>query len=436
MSSPHETPPVEPAAETPLAEPLVVAPPKPLLELRDGLPPVVTTPPDLERAVEAFAGGTGPVAVDAERASGYRYSQRAYLVQLRRAGAGTLLIDPAPFGEVPNESLRSLADAIRDAEWVIHAASQDLACLAELGMRPATLFDTELAGRLLNYPRVGLGVLVEELLGYRMRKEHSAVDWSKRPFPESWLVYAALDVELLLELRDVLAQQLEEAGKNEWARQEFAAWAQMGPTAPRIDPWRRTSGMHRVRGRRGLAFVRELWQTRDALARKRDVTPTRILPDAAIVEAAQATPVTRLALSKLTGFATRGGQRYLRDFYAAVLAAGDLSERELPSLSPRHSGPPPPRNWAAKHPAAADRLARCRATVSALAGENDLPQENLLSPDVVRRLAWTPPEPLTHDQVETTLASLGARPWQRELTSSALTDVLAQPPRVVPDKTP
>ena len=424
MSSPDETPPAEPDAE---------AAPKPLLELRDGLPLVVTTPQALGRAVEAFAGGTGPVAVDAERASGYRYSQRAYLVQMRRAGAGTLLIDPAPFGEVPNESLLPLADAIRDAEWVIHAASQDLACLAELGMHPAQLFDTELAGRLLNYPRVGLAAMVEELLGYRMRKEHSAVDWSKRPLPESWLVYAALDVELLLELRDVLAGQLEEAGKAEWARQEFAAWAQMGPTAPRIDPWRRTSGMHRVRGRRGLAFVREMWQTRDALARKRDVTPSRILPDAAIVEAAQATPVSRMALSKLTGFATRGAQRYLRDFYAAVLAAGDLSERELPSLSPRHSGPPPPRNWAAKHPAAADRLARSRAAVSALAGEHELPQENLLSPDVVRRLAWTPPEPLRREEVDAALTALGARPWQRGLTAAALLDALAQPPRVVPD---
>ncbi len=424
MSSPDETPPAEPVAE---------AAPKPLLELRDGLPLVVTTPQALGRAVEAFAGGTGPVAVDAERASGYRYSQRAYLVQMRRAGAGTLLIDPAPFGEVPNESLLPLADAIRDAEWVIHAASQDLACLAELGMHPAQLFDTELAGRLLNYPRVGLAAMVEELLGYRMRKEHSAVDWSKRPLPQSWLVYAALDVELLLELRDVLAGQLEEAGKAEWARQEFAAWAQMGPTAPRIDPWRRTSGMHRVRGRRGLAFVREMWQTRDALARKRDVTPSRILPDAAIVEAAQATPVSRMALSKLTGFATRGAQRYLRDFYAAVLAAGDLSERELPSLSPRHSGPPPPRNWAAKHPAAADRLARSRAAVSALAGEHELPQENLLSPDVVRRLAWTPPEPLRREEVDAALTALGARPWQRGLTAAALLDALAQPPRVVPD---
>ncbi|MBA2697452.1 MAG: ribonuclease D [Nocardioidaceae bacterium] len=425
MSAPHEqTPPAQ--------EPVAEAAPKPLLELRDGLSPVVSTPAALDRAVAAFAAGHGPVALDAERASGYRYSQRAYLVQMRRAGAGTLLIDPATFGDVPNDSLLPLAEAIRDAEWVIHAASQDLACLAELGMQPAQLFDTELAGRLLNYPRVGLAVMVEDLLGYRMRKEHSAVDWSKRPLPEPWLVYAALDVELLLELRDELARQLEEAGKADWARQEFAAWAQMGPTAPRIDPWRRTSGMHRVRGRRGLAFVREMWRTRDALARKRDVTPSRILPDAAIVEAAQETPTSRTALSELAGFATRGGQRYLRDFYAAALAAGELADRELPPLSPRYDGPPPPRNWAAKHPVAADRLARCRAAVSALAVEHDLPQENLLAPDVVRRLAWTPPKPPSVEHVVATLAALGARPWQRELTAATLADVLAAAPTVSP----
>ena len=73
-------------------------PPAPLLTLRDGLPAVIDTPEGLEEAVSALASGTGPVAIDAERASGYRYSARAYLIQLRREGSGTHLIDPTPFG--------------------------------------------------------------------------------------------------------------------------------------------------------------------------------------------------------------------------------------------------------------------------------------------------------------------------------------------------
>ena len=119
----------------------------PLLEPRDGLPPVVVTSAALAEATDRLARGEGPVAVDAERASGYRYGQRAYLVQLRRAGAGTVLIDPVACPE-----LSDLDAALADAESVLHAASQDLPCLAELGFRPRQLFDTELAGRCSGTP--------------------------------------------------------------------------------------------------------------------------------------------------------------------------------------------------------------------------------------------------------------------------------------------
>jgi ribonuclease D len=417
MISPDDSSEVQPVGSEPDA---------PLLELRAGLPRLVETPTQLDQVVANFSAGTGPVAIDAERASGYRYSQRAYLVQLRRSGAGSALIDPVPFGDVPNESLRPLAEAVADAEWVLHAASQDLPCLAELGMRPRRLFDTELAGRLLNYPRVALGVLVEELLGYRMRKEHSAVDWSKRPLPAPWLHYAALDVEVLLELRDVLAEQLVSAGKAQWAQQEFAAWAALPAARPRVDPWRRTSGIHRVRGRRGLAVVKALWEKRDALAQQRDTTASRILPDTAIVEAAATTPRSRNALAQVAGFSGRGAQRYLRHFYAALAEAGSTPDAELPPLAAQVDGPPAVRSWQHKYPEAAARLASCRGALQPLAVAHDLPQENLLAADAVRRLAWRPPDPVTTESVAEALTSAGARPWQVELTAAALADALGR----------
>jgi ribonuclease D len=257
-----------------------------------------------------------------------------------------------------------------------------------------------------------------------MRKEHSAVDWSRRPLPEPWLSYAALDVEALIELRDVLADQLEEAGKAEWARQEFAAWVANFEPAPRIEPWRRTSGIHRVRGRRGLALVRAMWERRDELARNRDVTSNRILPDSAIVAAAAAAPSSRTALARVEGFATRGGQRYLKDFAAVISEALALPDAQLPTVSPPHDGPPPPRSWSDKDPVAAARLIRCRATVHELAAEHELPQENLLSPDAVRRLAWRPPNPLSVETVTAFLTEVGARPWQVDLTAAGLTSTL------------
>jgi ribonuclease D len=401
-------------------------PARPMLELRSGIPPVVTTPEQLADVVADFATGSGPVAIDAERASGFRYSSRAYLIQLRRVGAGTALIDPVPFGDVPNQALEPLADVLA-GQWVLHAASQDLACLAELGMRPRELFDTELAGRLLNYPRVGLAYLVEELLGQRMRKEHSAVDWSRRPFPESWLRYAALDVEVLLELRDLLAEQLESTGKSEWASQEFAALAATTFGMPRAEPWRRTSGIHRVRGRRGLAIVKAMWEQRDALARSRDTTGARILPDAALVEAAVAAPQTRGALSRLPTFSTKPARRYLGYFAGALADALALDEDQLPALAPPVEGPPPARAWPSKHPAAAERLARCREAVRAVATEVAVPQENLVPPDAVRRLAWQPPEPVTEQTVTAALTAAKARRWQVELTAPALAAAVSPP---------
>ena len=185
---------------------------------RDGVPLVIETPAGLERCAAAIAAGTGPAGVDAERASGFRYGQRAFLVQIRREGSGTWLIDPEPFGD-----LQIINDALDGVEWILHAASQDLPCLSELGMWPHKLFDTELAARLAGLPRVGLAAVIEQLLGFGLAKEHSAADWSTRPLPEPWLRYAALDVEVLTELREELIELLQGDGKLEYAEQEFAA---------------------------------------------------------------------------------------------------------------------------------------------------------------------------------------------------------------------
>ena len=399
------------------------APPAvPLLEPRDGLPPLVTTARALAEAVAALGAGEGPVAVDAERASGYRYGHRAFLVQFRRRGAGTVLIDP-----VACPDLSALDGALAGCEAVLHAASQDLPCLAELGYRPRRLFDTELAGRLLGYPRVGLGVLVETVLGFSLEKGHAAADWSTRPLPTEWLRYAALDVEVLVELRDALAAELAEQGKNEWARQEFAAVLAAGPPPPRPDPWRRTSGIHRVHTRRGMAVVRELWLERDKIARRRDVSPGRVLPDSAIVEAARVLPGSKRDLAELPGFKNRGARRHTTQWRRAVDRARAQAESNLPgTTSPAPEGPPPAHRWAERDPAAAQRLAVVRTVVAALADEHSLPAENLLQPDVVRRLAWRPPEPPSTEAVGAELTRGGARPWQTELTAKPISKALVR----------
>jgi ribonuclease D len=393
----------------------------PLLAPRDGLPPVIETSTQLVEYAEALSAGTGPVAVDAERASGYRYGQRAYLVQMRRNGSGTGLIDPVP---LPDMSV--IQAAIADAEWVLHAANQDLPCLAEIGLVPGRIFDTELAARLAGLPRVGLGAVVESLLGFSLQKGHSAADWSTRPLPEEWLVYAALDVEVLVDLRDALAGILEEQGKTEWARQEFEAILAAGPPAPKADPWRRTSGVHGLRSRRQLGMLRALWQARDDMARRRDVAPGRVLPDSAMVSAVQADPRNEGALLELPVFRGRANRKLVAHWFGAIVRGRELPESELPLHSRSGDGPPPVNRWADRDPAAATRLQAARAGLAELSEKHSVPVENILSPDLVRRLMWSPPEPPDAATVADTLRAGGARAWQIELTLDVLTEAVTR----------
>lgn len=380
---------------------------------------VITTRDDYLAAVDAIAAGNGPIAVDAERASGFRYSQRAYLIQVFRRGAGTFLFDPPAVGRFDE-----LNAAIADEEWVLHAATQDLTCLREVGLDPHTIFDTELAARLLGMPRVGLGTVVEELLGIHLAKEHSAADWSTRPLPEPWLVYAALDVELLPDLRDAIAALLDEAGKTEIAQEEFADELARDLKPVRAEPWRRLSGIHSVRGIRNLAVARELWLSRDELAREIDTAPGRLVPDASLTAAAKAMPETKRALAGLREFNGRASRTEIDRWWAAIEAGRTTTD--LPVMRGNGDTLPPPRAWADRNPEADARLKAARAAVTALSEERAIPVENLLTPETLRRVAWAPPAEITVESVGSALADWGARPWQIEATSQIIAQAFVE----------
>jgi ribonuclease D len=390
---------------------------------------VIDTREEYLAAVEAIDAGEGPVAVDAERASGYRYSQRAYLIQIFRRGAGTFLFDPPAIRD-----FAELDAAIGDVEWVFHAASQDLACLREVGLDPQRIFDTELGARLAGLARVGLGTVVEELLGVHLAKEYSAADWSTRPLPQSWLVYAALDVELLVDLRDAVADLLESQGKSEIARQEFEATLAREAKPANPDAWRRLSGLHTIRQARNLAVARELWLARDEYAREIDTAPGRLLPDLSITAAAKALPATRNDLAKLREFNGRASRSQLPRWWAAI-EAGVASE-DLPPLRLPGDGIPPARSWSDRNPDADKRLKAARAAFAELSETLAIPVENLLTPELLRRVAWEPPEPLTADAVRAALVEGGARPWQCDATVQPIVDafVEASQPDAAPDE--
>ena len=372
-----------------------------------------------EHACETLAGAAGPVAVDVERASGFRYSQRAYLVQVFRKDAGVFLFDQPALGD-----FAPLQSAIGDEEWVFHAASQDLPSLHELDLHPAALFDTELASRLLGHERFGLAAVVQEALGITLAKEHSAADWSTRPLPPSWLEYAALDVLHLIDVRDALMAELVEQDKTEIAAQEFLSTLTKEPKPARAEPWRRLSGLHKVRGARNLAVARALWQAREEYAQERDVAPGRLVPDRALLAAVLAGPQSKAALAGVKEFTGRASRSQLDRWWAAIEAG--RSTEDLPRERVPSDTLPPPRSWSDRNPEADARLKAARPVVEAHAEELGMPTENLLTPEHLRRVAWHPPQPASVDAIGEALQALGARPWQIAHTAQRIAVAFAE----------
>lgn len=413
-----------------MSEPEVSA--TPLLFPTGGVPALIDSDQALKSAIEKLKNGSGPIAVDAERASGYRYSARAYLIQIKR-NQEIFLVDPIPFTGSP--LIAELNEVLQSDEIILHASTQDLPCLREWGILPKRIFDTELGARLAGLPRVGLGALVEHFFNLSLAKEHSAVDWSLRPLNQEWINYAALDVVLLIELREKISELLDAQGKLDWAHSEFQSILDAPPAPPREDPWRRTSGMHKVRKREQLAVVRELWIARDAIASKADVAPGRLLSDNAITELSVTAPTTTKGFQKtLKPIGLR--PRWMENVNVWVDAITRAQSAELPQMRLNGDGMPPIKQWREKFPERYAPLTHAREAVNQRALELNMPAENLITPEFVRRICWDQTR-ADLNSVKEKLAKLGARSWQIEQVAELLTDALNQTePLATPEATP
>lgn len=394
---------------------------------REPLRPVVSTRAQLDECLDALAAASGPVAFDAERAHGHRYWPKAYLFQVRREGAGTWMIDPIAFEDDGPARLDELVTACGDATWIVHAASQDLPSMREVGIMPPKLFDTELGARLLGEPAVSLGALLESKLGVLLRKAHSAQNWATRPLPEDWLTYAALDVDYLLELASEVEAALVETRRIEWAEQEFAATLELFrlPPSPRPDPWRRLTGVTTLRTPRQLAVARALWTERDRIARERDRPPSHILHDTAIVEFASRVrpdePIPGASvMQSIPGFRHRGSQRYRANWQQAVEAVNELDPSQYPPKRPRTTGIPHPKNWERSRPEAAELWPKVRALVDELACELSMQPSLVAPPAILQEVVYNHAE---EPDFAESLRRRGARPWQIDFLHPLLVEV-------------
>lgn len=388
---------------------------------RDGVPPLLSTPGQFREAAAALERGDGPLAIDTERASGFRYDDRAFLIQLRRRGVGTLLLDPEGNRE---EFTAALAPVVTGQDWVLHAATSDLPSLAWLGLRPGKLFDTELAGRLAGFDHVNLAAMIEQLFEVRLRKGHGAEDWSRRPLPQDWLNYAALDVELLLELAEAMAELLDQQGKLAWADQEFdhirASHADL--TAPAATTWEEAKGVGSLTRPEQLVVARELWLVRETIAVDEDRAVSRILPNKVLVEIARRPPRNPRELSRVPGFPSR--RRSAATFWFEVVGRALSSAPETwPKRKRPTRGVPSRQAWENDFPESYEQFLAVRADIEELAAELAIPTENLLRPATLRTAAWTArdrSQVRTPEDLLALLRSHEAREWQIELTGPVL----------------
>ncbi|MCI6573720.1 MAG: HRDC domain-containing protein [Actinomycetaceae bacterium] len=377
----------------------------PLLTPRDGLPDV--THHDIAQAITALSAGHGAFAIDTERAQGIRYSERAYLVQIRRAGAGTFLIDPVGI----ERELAPLARVMHD-EWILHAADSDLPSLHELGLFPTKIFDTEIAALLLGFEHVSLQALAAEILGQELAKEYSHSDWSARPLSAEQRTYAALDVELLHELKEALTGMLQRASRLEWCEQECEAVRLKPPPPAKQQPWRKAAHQADVHDRRALAMLRELWAVRDKLARERDIPPTSVLPNVVLGQLAKRKPRSRADVARSSLLRSHERQRDVAQWWHAINKAWHLPYSALPArtFTEKKALFPPVKRWGASHPDAMHRWEQLRLAVLIWADELGIRQDILLKPALQKRIAWEGWAD-TEDFAEK-LALWGARPWQ------------------------
>jgi ribonuclease D len=381
---------------------------------------LIDTDKTLEVFLTALSISSEPVAIDAERASGFRYGQSAYLLQVAIRANGIYLIDPV--AKYNNDLWQNFIALLGSKPWIIHAASQDLPCLTEMKIKPTKILDTELAARLLGLPRVALGTLTENYLQIKLAKEHSAVDWSERPLPANWLNYAALDVDVLFDLWDAIEKDLDVNGKKEIAEAEFSFLLEPTTKVPKVDKWRSMTGLHEVKDQRALTIAKFLWTAREALAVEKDLAPGRLIPDSSIVAAVKANPKSRSELSSLRTFAGRASRSFIDTWWSAIEEGG--ATKNLVELRLKSVGIPNHRNWPQKFPKAHARLLASKELLSKLSEEAKIPQENILNPELLRKICFEPPENISVDSVGKDLASRGVRQWQIDLVSSGLVETL------------
>jgi ribonuclease D len=221
---------------------------------------------------------------------------------------------------------------------IVHAGREEVRlCRLWTGYTPGNLFDLQLAAGLagLAYP-LGHGTLVHQVLGVQMAKGETLTEWRHRPLTSGQIRYAFDDVRYLLPLWQRLSARLEEWGRTDWAREEFARLAiTAAPDEPATDKWRKLRGLGAL-DRRRLAIVRALYNWREETAARTNRPTRAIVRDDLIIEIARRNPMRERDLQVVRGLPRRD----LDAIIQIVAEARALPIEDCPVVCGREQDPP------------------------------------------------------------------------------------------------
>jgi ribonuclease D len=269
------------------------------------------------------------IAVDTEADSLHSYFDKVCLIQISIPGQDFIIdplarVDLARFGTL-------LADA--NVLKVFHGGDYDLRILnRDFGFTVRNLIDTSVAAQLLGYEGLGLAALLDRHFGVKLNKTHQRADWSMRPLPPDMLEYASTDTHYLIPLAAKMREELEALGRWEWAVEEFARLENVRfreTTEEDVQPWRKLKNISGL-DRRSLAILRDVHEWRDALARKADRPPFKIIGNDSLIEIAKTKPVAMRDLAKIPAVARYHADRYGRELVAIVKQSMEIPETQLP----------------------------------------------------------------------------------------------------------
>ncbi len=266
------------------------------------------------------------VSLDTEADSFHHYFEKVCLLQIG-IGDEAWLVDP-----LAGADLAPLLSRLAPRRLLMHGADYDLRLLFRgYGFRASTLFDTMLAAQLLGEKEIGLAALLAARVGVTLDKAHQRADWSERPIPAPMAAYAAADVAHLPALVESLANDLDAKGRLAWHAEECARLAAAAFPAERAsDP----ENDWRIKGSNALtdrerAFLKALWEAREARARALDRPPFRVLVNEKLLDAARKAAAGERDVLKLVS-APRLPEPLVKSLRDAVASAAALPGEAWP----------------------------------------------------------------------------------------------------------